>query len=72
MPKSSTRQAESSDQGGRPVQPVQRTKAGWLLEASLPDIPDFPLHPELVASMPDGLTGRMPKSADDLFEGWEP
>ena len=44
-----------------------RTKADWLLEQHFPDEPTFPLDPELVARMPKGLTGRLPRNAEELY-----
>ncbi|HJO39232.1 MAG: hypothetical protein QGF21_05385 [Vicinamibacterales bacterium] len=72
MPNFSKSPVESNDPLGRKSpHNFPQTKAGWLMEASWPDIPDFPLSAEILVEIPHDLPGPVPTNADELTEGSE-
>lgn len=42
------------------------TKAGYIAAMYMPEAPDFPLDAEILARIPRGLSGRLPRCAMDL------
>jgi hypothetical protein len=43
------------------------TKANAIVALYHPDVPTFPLDPEIVAEIPQSMPGRMPRNLTDLF-----
>ena len=45
-----------------------RTKAAFIRELCFPDEPEFPLDGEILAEVPDGLPGKIPRNLSELWE----
>ncbi len=43
------------------------TKANYVVAMFHPEDPEFPLHAEIEAQIPDGLPGAVPESLTDLY-----
>ena len=63
--KPSTPPGDSTRQSGPTFQ--AQTKAEWLRDEFFPDNPTFPLHAEVIASIPEDLPGEIPTNADELY-----
>ena len=47
--------------------PTYQNKADWLSQQYSPDVPEFPLDPEVIAEMPADVPGEVPTSFKQMI-----
>jgi hypothetical protein len=69
MAKNAAKPAKRPARATRTTMSDPKTISDWLMEQFDPDNPEFPLDPEIIASIPDDLEGEIPTNAREYIAG---